>query len=182
MLQNDHKNRMKKLVSVILLFALVFNGAKADITYPQNVNMTTSELSDSAAIDTIQALQKMNPEDILQTQSKPESVNLKLPPVKSERLSVGVIHPKKINLPSIQPIFIIGSDQASLQWLSEHLSPFKALHAIGLLVNEESDDDLDHIRKIAEGVPIIPIDGDDIAKELQLQHYPAFISSNEITQ
>lgn len=180
-----NKCKITELILIALMFYSIFNNASAAIAL-EDINATnwaqplsSDSTNEGSAI--IQSLQTTNPNDLL-SEPPAQSVSLKLPPVQSVLLSPGKVTSQKINLPLLQPIFIIGSDKQSLEWLSNHVSQLKALHAVGLLVNEENEDDLENIKKVSNGIPIIPVFGDEIARALQLKHYPALITSAEITQ
>ena len=54
--------------------------------------------------------------------------------------------------------------------------------AVGLLVEATSLEDLRAIAEIADGLPITPASGSDIAKALGIAHYPAGISGGRIWQ
>lgn len=103
-------------------------------------------------------------------------------PVSSELLSPGEVAPRRLELTSMAPFFLIGSDQRSLQWLQTHANRLRQMGAAGLAVEVGSADDLAQLRAVAPGLIILPVNGDDIARRLQLEHYPILITNDAIEQ
>ena len=54
--------------------------------------------------------------------------------------------------------------------------------ALGMLVEASSVEDLRNIARLAEGLPITPASGSDIAKAIGIAHYPFAISGGRIWQ
>lgn len=99
-------------------------------------------------------------------------------PIKSNELTVGNIKPQKKTLAYLkQPVFLIGSDKRSEHWLISHKDQLLSLNAMGILVEVESMDELERIATIAEGLRLLPVSADSIAKQLGLKHYPVLIST-----
>jgi integrating conjugative element protein (TIGR03765 family) len=103
-------------------------------------------------------------------------------PVRSPGLSPGKVPVRKHQLPFARPFFLIGSDPWSRQWLAEHRQRLLDVGAVGLLVDAASIEDLQAIASIADGLPIAPAAGSDIAKALGVTHYPLAISDGRIWQ
>lgn len=104
-------------------------------------------------------------------------------PVRTPSMQPGHIEPRQVTLPYLQlPLFIIGSDDFSKRWLLENRAQLKALHAVGLLVQVETEQEFQAIQAIANGLWISPASGEAMAASLDLHHYPALISKNGIEQ
>ena len=103
-------------------------------------------------------------------------------PIRSPGLTPGILNPRAHNVPFARPFFLIGSDAWSKSWLVQHRTALKELGAVGMLVEASSIEDLRSIATIADGLPITPASGSDIAKALGISHYPAGISSGRIWQ
>ena len=103
-------------------------------------------------------------------------------PIRSPGLTPGILKPRAHNVPFARPFFLIGSDAWSKSWLVQHRTALKELGAVGMLVEASSIEDLRSIATIADGLPITPASGSDIAKALGISHYPAGISSGRIWQ
>jgi integrating conjugative element protein (TIGR03765 family) len=97
-------------------------------------------------------------------------------PIRSPGLSPGKVPVRKHQLPFARPFFLIGSDPWSRQWLAEHRQRLLDIGAVGLLVDATSIEDLEAIAGIADGLPVTPAAGSDIAKALGVAHYPLAIS------
>ncbi|MFG1304678.1 integrating conjugative element protein [Xanthobacter autotrophicus] len=103
-------------------------------------------------------------------------------PVRSERLSPGEEPRRVLQAPGLTPIFLIGDDSRSRAWLMERGSVLRDLNAIGLVVNVETAAALASLRKLAVGLRLAPVSGDDLARRLGLTHYPVLITATGIEQ
>ena len=111
----------------------------------------------------------------------PSTLNWVLP-VRSARLSPGAVSPRALNLPGMAPLFLIGQDTASLEWLSRHAQALQELGANGLAVEVDDARALRRIQTAAPGLNIWPVSGDDIAERLELEHYPVLITPTGLEQ
>ncbi len=104
-------------------------------------------------------------------------------PVTTPQLSPKVVAPRPISLPHLQtPIFIIGSDAFSRQWLQERKDELISVGAVGLLVEAENREALRSIQVLGDGLHITAVPGQDIAQQLGIKHYPVLISRTAIEQ
>jgi len=111
----------------------------------------------------------------------PRALNWVLP-VHSARLTPGAVPPRKLDLPGITPLFLVGQDPASLKWLAQHALRLQDLGASGLAVEVADAQALRRIQAAAQGLEIWPVSGDDIAERLDLQHYPVLITPTGLEQ
>ena len=104
-------------------------------------------------------------------------------PVKTEAMTPGPVQARHIDRSSLnRPVFIVGFDPMSLQWLKRHHLQLKQIKATGIAVNVESNAQLNTLRQAVAGLEINPVAGDTIAQQLQLRHYPVLISQSRIEQ
>lgn len=103
-------------------------------------------------------------------------------PVHSAHLTPGYVTRRVIAAPGLEPLCLIGDDPLSRVWLKAHLATLQQLHAVGLVVEVHSHATLQVLRAIASGVPLVPASGDDIARRLDLHHYPVLITATGIEQ
>lgn len=104
-------------------------------------------------------------------------------PVRSERLTPGIVEPKAIYLLGLAtPLFLVGDDSASLEWLAQRRAMLQKLGAIGWAVNVTDASGLQRLRDAAGGLAVLPIPGDDLATRIPLQHYPALITATSVEQ
>ncbi|WP_426935538.1 integrating conjugative element protein [Pseudomonas fulva] len=103
-------------------------------------------------------------------------------PVHSTRLSPGAVSPRTLKLPGFTPLFLVGQDAVSLEWLAQHAQTLQDLGASGLAVEVADAQDLRRIQAAAPGLDIWPVSGDDIAERLELQHYPVLITPTGLEQ
>lgn len=103
-------------------------------------------------------------------------------PVHSTRLSPGAVSPRTLKLPGFTPLFLVGQDAVSLEWLAKHAQTLQDLGASGLAVEVADARALHRIQAAAPGLDIWPVSGDDIAERLDLQHYPVLITPTGLEQ
>lgn len=103
-------------------------------------------------------------------------------PVHSARLTPGEVPRRALDLPGMVPLFLVGADTASLAWLVQRAPALKRLGANGLAVEVADAAALQRIQAIAPGLAIWPVNGDDIAERLELDHYPVLITPTGLEQ
>ncbi len=103
-------------------------------------------------------------------------------PIRSPGLTPGKITPRAHNVPFARAFFLIGSDAFSKRWLKQHRKALKQMGAVGMLVEATSLGDLRAIAELADGLPITPASGSDIAKAIGIRHYPVGISDGRLWQ
>ena len=101
-------------------------------------------------------------------------------PVRSPSLSPGPVEARRAPTRFVQPLFLLGADPGSLRWLDENRERLKQLHAIGMLVQAETEADLEAVTAAAQGIPLIPASGEAFAEALQIRHYPVLITREGI--
>lgn len=101
-------------------------------------------------------------------------------PVRSTLLSPGDAARRALEAPGLRPLFLIGDDPRSRNWLRQRLPALRALGAAGLVVNVESEAALQSLRALAGGTPLSPAPGDDLAQRLGIRHYPVIITATSI--
>ena len=93
-------------------------------------------------------------------------------PVISHRMTPGQIQPVRMNLPGMLPIFLIGTDNLSKNWLHANYNYLKKIGAMGLVVSVKTTNELSELRQLAP----------DLASRLNLAHYPALLTSEGLSQ
>lgn len=101
-------------------------------------------------------------------------------PVRSTRLTPGTVAPRKINVPGLTPIFLIGDDVRSRAWLRTNARRLKTLRAIGFVAQVESAAALHSLRQLVPDLTLVPASSDDIAQRLSIEHYPVLITAAAI--
>ena len=81
-----------------------------------------------------------------------------------------------------RPFFLIGSDAVSVQWLATHHDTLRALGAVGMLVQADTEADVRRIAEVAQGLSISLGSGSDLAAALGIHHYPVLITRDGIRQ
>ena len=100
----------------------------------------------------------------------------------SHRMTPGQIQPVRMNLPGMLPIFLIGTDNLSKNWLHANYNYLKKIGAMGLVVSVKTTNELSELRQLAPDLTLMPTPGDDLASRLNLAHYPALLTSEGLSQ
>lgn len=103
-------------------------------------------------------------------------------PVRSTRLTPGSVERRAINAPGFTAVFLVGDDDLSRAWVRERYETLRELRAVGFVVHVESAEALAALRKLVPGLTLSPSPADDMAKRLNLQHYPVLIRTDRIEQ
>lgn len=103
-------------------------------------------------------------------------------PVATPELTPGDVADRPLQLPGIGALFIVGDDDASRLWLQANAEQLKSRHAAGLIVNVSNLPALQALRELAPGVPMAPASGSELARRLQLAHYPVLITDTGLSQ
>jgi len=103
-------------------------------------------------------------------------------PVRSSHLSPGQITSRSLSMPGLQPFFLVGDDPQSLAWLRQRAAELEEMGAAGLAVEVTDTEALAQIRAAAPGITILPVNGNDIATRLQIEHYPVLITATSLEQ
>lgn len=103
-------------------------------------------------------------------------------PVRSSHLSPGRITSRALNMPGLRPFFLVGEDPQSLAWLRQRAAELQEMGAAGLAVEVTDTEALVRIRAAAPGITILPVNGNDIATRLLIEHYPVLITATSLEQ
>ena len=103
-------------------------------------------------------------------------------PIRSSHLSPGQITSRALNMPGLQPFFLVGEDPQSLAWLHQRATELQEMGAAGLAVEVTDTEALARIRAAAPGITILPVNGNDIASRLKIEHFPVLITATSLEQ
>ncbi|WP_321848159.1 integrating conjugative element protein [Pseudomonas paraveronii] len=103
-------------------------------------------------------------------------------PIRSSHLSPGQITSRALNMPGLRPFFLVGDDPQSLTWLRQRATELQEMGAAGLAVEVTDTEALARIRAAAPGITILPVNGNDIATRLLIEHYPILITATSLEQ
>ena len=106
----------------------------------------------------------------------------RLLPVVTHNLHPGQQPRLALNLSGMTPLFLIGDDPLSTEWLRQHRDALKTLHATGLVVNIATLARLNVLRAIAPALTLLPVSADDMAKHLPITSYPVLITDKGLEQ
>ena len=99
-------------------------------------------------------------------------------PITTPSLSPGVVtaSPKALRYLQ-QPLFLVGSDERSKNWLIEKREQLIQLGAVGLLIQAEDTKDVEAMVILAHSLRLVPASAEGFAAELGLTHYPILLSN-----
>lgn len=100
----------------------------------------------------------------------PDSEKFPLPVYSYIKAGPVTTHTMKQNLLS-HPLFVVGDDALSRSWLKKHASQLQKLHAIGFVTNVATSTALHELIELA-GLPLAPVDIDELAILCDASHYP----------
>ncbi len=106
----------------------------------------------------------------------------RLLPVVTHNLHPGRQPRLALSLPGMTPLFLIGDDPLSTEWLRQHRDELKTLHVTGLVVNVTTLARLNALRAIAPTLTLLPVSADDMAKHLPITAYPVLITDKGLEQ
>ena len=113
-------------------------------------------------------LPKRAPQEKVTTQKKNGQLAFNLPiTTPSMQPGKATVTPKALRYLQ-QPLFLVGADQVSRDWLAERREQLIQLGAVGLLVEA--------VLAIAEGLRLVPASAEGFAAKLGLTHYPILLS------
>lgn len=153
------------------------NAAQLIQNYMQENPIDIKQLQESAE-EKINALTKLNNEDIQGMLQAPTEINVSIYPVKSLNLTPGIQEEKSTNINLPQPIFIVGDDDQSKAWILKYKNQLTEIHAQGLVVNVDNETAMKNLRQlVSPDLSLYPVSGDALARWLNFQHYPVLISN-----
>ncbi|HBM3184867.1 TPA: integrating conjugative element protein [Klebsiella oxytoca] len=102
-------------------------------------------------------------------------------PVRTPELTPGEVPRRAFQAPGITPLFLVGDDERSREWLRRNAVGLSALRATGIVVNVESPQRLATLQALTPGTVLVPSSGSDIAGRLQLTHYPVLVTASGLS-
>jgi integrating conjugative element protein (TIGR03765 family) len=102
-------------------------------------------------------------------------------PIRSPSLTPGLVEVRQTPTRLLQPVFLVGADPKSLEWLEVNRERLRQLNAIGMLVQAENNSELEAVAAAAQGLPLIPASGEAFAAELPIRHYPVLLTSKGVS-
>lgn len=126
---------------------------------------------------------EFTPPQSLSSSEPPASLSVStMLPVSTPEMTPGVVVSRPLNLPGMPPVFIVGDDDLSRNWMQKRSAELLRLGATGLVVNISSESALDSLKRITPSVAMAPVQGGDLARRLQLAHYPVLITADGLVQ
>ena len=103
-------------------------------------------------------------------------------PVSSPSLSPGEVQPRALELPALTRLFLVGDDPRSLAWLAEHVESLRTTRRRRSGGPSGGPAGPAAHPRAGPGLTILPVSGEDIARRLDLRHYPVLIRTDRLEQ
>jgi integrating conjugative element protein (TIGR03765 family) len=103
-------------------------------------------------------------------------------PIVSSTLSVGKVKNTKIRSKLPRAICVIGDDNYSKRWLQNKRMVLNANNALCMVVNVDSKQRFNAIEARTPSVEFQALNGDSIARALNIKHYPFLLDNGFISQ
>ncbi len=103
-------------------------------------------------------------------------------PVITPEMCAGKVEPRELNLTGMTPVFLVGDDSLSREWLTLRRDELKRLQATGLVVNISDKAAFSELQRLVPGVTLLPASASEIACRLQLSNYPVLITATGLAQ
>lgn len=158
----------KSIISLSLVFASSFSFASPVVLFDSGKTISASDYYPFDYPDTSQ----LNANYPAQT--------MKMFPIRTSKLSVGRVAPRMSPITIYMPICIVGSDITSKQYLKSSAKKLKQLNTTCYVVNVKSEQEFNQLQKIVPDITLVPANGDEFVKLLNLKHYPVLITSKGI--
>ncbi|WP_456448012.1 PFL_4695 family integrating conjugative element protein [Thiolapillus sp.] len=81
-----------------------------------------------------------------------------------------------------RPLFLVGADEVSLNWLREHRERLMHIGAVGLIVQADGEADIGKVRAVAGELQLATGSGAMLAEHFGITHYPVLIGPEWIEQ
>jgi integrating conjugative element protein (TIGR03765 family) len=184
---------MKRILLLAALGAVVGHRRRRANALPPTQTTASQPLivvEDRGGVSALPYYQALNPQDAGPAQppvatpvprvGNPADAEAAMLPVRSARLSPGDEPRRVIRAPGLSPLFLVGDDDRSRAWLRQRRAALQELRAVGLVVNVATPEALVALRRLAPGLMLSPISGDDLAQRLGIRHYPVLITATGI--
>lgn len=100
-------------------------------------------------------------------------------PITTPSMSPGEVTVTPKSLRYLQrPLFLVGADALSKEWLVEKREQLIQVGAVGLLIEAKDRSEVEDILVLSEGLRVIPASAEGFAAKLGLTHYPILLSKS----
>lgn len=105
-------------------------------------------------------------------------------PIQSRLLSPGRVKPRKWQRQAFMgaDIALIGYDQASIKWLKFKKKKLQSEGTLIMMVNVQTEVQYKKVQAFLPNNQVLALSGDDVARQLQIKHYPVLITSKGMAQ
>ena len=179
------------LVTALVLWSATAAVAQSALQPTQtNASRPLIVVEDRGGVSALPYYQALNPQDAGPAQppaatpmprvDNPTDAEAAMLPVHSARLTPGDEPRRAIRAPGLTPLFLLGDDDRSRAWLRQRRAALQELRAVGLVVNVTTPEALAALRRLAPGLMLSAVSGDDLAQRLGIRHYPVLITATGI--
>lgn len=102
-------------------------------------------------------------------------------PAKS-KVTAGKVNRKTLDTSLLNmPLFVIGADKVSIQWLEQHQKELKSIQATGFITNVNDFETIIALQEKFQ-LPLLPVNVDPLLAYIHEHHYPLIISEGVVWQ
>lgn len=176
-------------ITLFLLFLLlagpvapVYSAPPLEVLYDSGDTVPLAPLLQASGLDDDEPVQ---PPPAIDTQPLMRQALAQRSVVRSPGLSPGVQTRKptgKAGTLLPRPLFLVGADETSLNWLREHRERLMHIGAVGLIVQAEGEADIEKVRAVAGELQLATGSGAMLAEHFGIAHYPVLIGPEWIEQ
>ena len=171
-MKNLSKGLFNQLSILVMLMAIIPVSEALTVIYDSG---NTQSISHYLPRRFEQANTQQSRQSVLLNKQKISAYTL---PITTPSLSPGVVtaSPKALRYLQ-QPLFLVGSDERSKNWLIEKREQLIQLGAVGLLIQAKDKKDVEAMLVLAQGLRLVPASAEGFSAELGLTHYPILLSN-----
>lgn len=97
-------------------------------------------------------------------------------------LTVGVVEPYAHHMTVTRPVFILGSDGLSIEWLIKNRQHLASINALGIVTNVDSPEAAERIKSWVPELTVVAVPVDEFTRLYRLTHYPVLIDQEGVKQ
>ena len=170
----------KGVVLIVLLAQSLFVSVQAElIEIADHGGMPSSKYFERITMD--DPIEKAQPMDASQVTQHALKNRL---PIVSKLLTPGRVKSRKWKRQAFMgtTIALVGYDKASVKWLRLKKKQLRTQETVIMMVNVKTEQQFKKIQAFLPQNQVLAMPGDDVARQLNLKHYPVLISSSGVTQ
>ena len=103
-------------------------------------------------------------------------------PHTTERIKPGRVYHQSLGQADHPPFIVVGHDPLSLSWIKRNKVLFTDTVAGALVVSVQNERQWRELKQLLDPVPLYPVSGDGLSRDLTIDRYPFYVNGGEIAQ